>query len=371
MKKLGFGFMRLPTLAENDPTSIDMDQARRMVDLFMQRGFTYFDTAYPYHLGASERALGELLVARYPRESFTIADKLPMYDLPPAEKLEPIFQEQLERLGVDYFDYYLLHNLHGEAYDNAVDTGAFELVARKKREGKIRHIGFSIHDDAQQIERILTEHPEMEFVQIQLNYVDWENQGIQARKCYEVCRKYHRPVFVMEPVKGGTLCNLPEEAAAILRRANPEASLASWAIRFAADLPGVQVVLSGMSTLAQVEENTAFMDDFKPLTPAERAAVGQVVDLINASIAVPCSGCGYCLKDCPQGIPIPTYFALYNAHQQDTKGGYRSQVDYYGGLASRANPAGACVKCGKCEAVCPQHLKIRDHLAEVSRAFDA
>lgn len=370
MKKLGFGCMRLPLLNENDPSSIDLEQTKRMVDLFMSRGFTYFDTAYPYHFGCSEKALSQALVARYPRDSYTIADKLPMFNLPPAERLEPIFAEQLQRLNVEYFDYYMLHNLHGDAYENAEKTGAFDLLRRKKYEGRIRHIGFSIHDSADRIDEILTRHPEMEFVQIQLNYVDWENAGIQARKCYETCRRHNKPVIVMEPVKGGTLCNLPEEISGILRAANPDASPASWAIRYAASLEGVMVVLSGMSSLEQVEDNTDYMQRFVPFSEQEYATIARVVDAVNASIAIPCSACGYCIKDCPQGIPIPTYFSLYNAEKQDNKHAWKSQGHYYGGLAQRSAPASACIGCGRCESVCPQHLKIREHLEAVAQQFE-
>lgn len=369
MKKLGFGCMRLPLLDQNDPASIDLETTKKMVDLFMENGFTYFDTAYAYHYGYSENAVSEALVERYPRDSYVIADKLPMYDLPSEDKLAPIFEEQLKRLKVDYIDYYLLHNLHGRAYENAEKVHAFDFVKRMKAEGKIKHIGFSIHDNADRIDEILLKHPEMEFVQIQLNYIDWDNQGIQAKKCYEVCCKHNKPVIVMEPVKGGTLCNLPPDVENIFKQANKEASLPSWAIRFAASPDQVMVVLSGMSNLAQVQDNISYMKDFKPLDDCEYETIQKVVNAINTSIAIHCTGCGYCMKDCPKHIQIPTFFALYNAEKQDNKKDWKSQEDYYDSLVSRNGAASDCIKCGHCEVVCPQHLKIRDCLVDVAGQF--
>jgi len=369
-KKLGFGCMRLPLLDASDPIKIDLPQVEKMVDLFLEQGFTYFDTAHPYHNGFSEKAVGEALVKRHPRESFTIADKLPMFRLPKEDELPGIFQEQLDRLQTDYIDFYLLHNLHGAAYENAEKVHAFDFVKKLKEEGKVKHIGFSIHDNAARIDEILTKHPEMEFVQIQLNYIDWENEGIQAKKCYEVCQKHGKPVIVMEPIKGGTLVNLPDEAADVLKAANPEASLASWAVRFAAGFDGVKMVLSGMSNLEQMEDNISYMKDFKPLNGSEQAAIGKVVDIINSAIAIPCTACQYCVKDCPKQIPIPTYFSLYNAQKQDNKDAWKSQVDYYGSLASRGSKASDCIKCGKCEKLCPQHLPIRKYLEDVAAEFD-
>lgn len=369
-KKLGFGCMRLPLLDAGDPTKIDLEQTEKMVDLFLQQGFTYFDTGHPYHNGFSEKVVGTALVKRHPRDSFTIADKLPMFRQPREDELPGIFQEQLERLQTDYIDFYLLHNPHGEAYENAEKVHAFDFVRKLKEEGKVKHIGFSIHDSADHIDRILTLHPEMEFVQIQLNYIDWENEGIQAKKCYEVCQKHGKPVIVMEPVKGGTLVNLPEAAEELLKNADPNASLASWAIRYAASLDGVEMVLSGMSNLEQMEDNLSYMKDFRPFSEAEYETVGKVVGIINSSIAIPCTACQYCVKDCPKQIPIPTYFALYNAEKQDNKHAWKSQGDYYASLASRGSAASDCIKCGKCESLCPQHLPIRELLQDVAREFE-
>jgi predicted aldo/keto reductase-like oxidoreductase len=372
MKKLGFGFMRLPLLPGGDPTRIDTDQVNKMVDIFMENGFTYFDTGYPYHGGASEKALCECVVKRYPRTSFTIADKLPTFAAVPPEKYESIFSEQLERLGTDYIDYYLLHNPRGgKPYDVAEEGHAFEFIAGKKAEGKVKHIGMSLHDSPEFLDAVLTKHPEIEFVQLQLNYIDWNSQGIRTRECCEVCRKHGKPVIAMEPVKGGTLTDLPDEAANILKAADSSASFASWAIRFAAGQQDVMMVLSGMSDLSQVRDNVSYMKDFKPLTEEETDAVLRVTDIINRSITIPCTACSYCTKDCPKQIPIPRYFALYNAEMQDSKRAWKSQGDYYNSIASRSSRASECIKCGKCESLCPQHIKIREWLIKVANTFES
>lgn len=317
MKKLGFGLMRLPSLDANDPSKIDMEQVKTMVDTFMARGFTYFDTAWMYCGFASESAAKEALVARYPRDSFTLTTKLHAGFLKTKEDRDRIFNEQLRKTGVEYFDYYLIHGIEAGMLPTYEDFDCFNWLLKKKAAGLVKHAGFSFHDTAELLDEILTKHPEMEFVQLQINYLDWESEWIQSRKCYEVCVKHNKPVIVMEPVKGGTLAKLPEEAEALLKTMDPELSAASWAIRFAASLPKVMMVLSGMSSTAQVEDNTAYMQAFKPLTEQEIETLHKVAQIINGQIAIPCTGCSYCTDGCPMNIAIPQYFSLYNEDMRE------------------------------------------------------
>ncbi|MDE5708539.1 MAG: aldo/keto reductase, partial [Alistipes sp.] len=357
-KKLGFGCMRLPLTDPKDFTKVDMAQFERMVDTFLERGFTYFDTAYMYHEFQSEKIVREALVARHDRSSFTLATKLPTMFLKAEGDQERIFAEQLEKCGVEYFDYYLLHNLNVANYRNVKRFDSFAFAARMKAEGKIRHIGFSFHDNAELLDEILTAHPETEFVQLQINYIDWDNESIQSRKCYETARRHGKPVVVMEPVKGGTLARLPEEAEALFRTVRPELSPASWAIRYAASLEGVMMVLSGMSSMEQLEDNTSYMQHFEPLSAEERVAIEQAVGIINRSIAVPCTACRYCVEGCPKKIAIPEYFALYNNLKQSLNRGFAVQSVYYENLAQTHGRASECIACRKCEKSCPQHLPI-------------
>ncbi len=369
-KKLGFGFMRLPLKDAADQKSIDMEQVKKMVDVFLDKGFTYFDTAYMYHDFQSEYAIREAVVQRYPRDSFTLTTKLPLALMHEKAEQEKIFSEQLEKCGVDYFDYYLLHALTQVNYAKAKSFDSFAFIQQRKKEGKIRHIGFSYHDNAQLLDEILMAHPEIEYVQLQLNYLDWENEGIQSRKCYDTVKKHGRKVLVMEPVKGGTLAKVPEKAARLFRSAKPEMSISSWAIRFAASHDAVHMVLSGMSALSQLEDNVSYMEDFQPFTPEESAVVAQVVDIINESIAIPCTACHYCTEGCPKKIAIPEYFALYNNHCQAAPKGFSTQKFYYDNSYPNNGKASECIGCGQCERMCPQHIAIIKELKKVASAFE-
>mgnify|MGYP005792001119 FL=1 len=370
-KKLGFGLMRLPLTDPNDGASVDVELLKTMVDAFLEKGFTYFDTAWMYCGFQSECAIREALVKRHPRDSYTLADKLHAGFLKIKEDRERIFQEQLKKTGVDYFDYYLLHDVGTDHYKTYQELDCFRWLEEKKAQGLARHIGFSYHDNAELLDRVLTEHPEVEFVQLQLNYLDWDSEGVQSRKCYETAVKHGKPVIVMEPVKGGTLARVPESVEKMFREARPEMSIPSWAIRFAASLEHVMVVLSGMSNMEQLLDNTDYMADFQPLSAQEQALVKKAVDAINSTIAIPCTGCSYCTEGCPQRIAIPKYFSLYNADLQEIKEkSWRPQGEYYTRLTMNFGKASDCLECGQCEQVCPQHLPIIRHLKDVAARFE-
>lgn len=357
--------MRLPLLNGDDQTSFDMEQLCRMVDSFLEQGFTYFDTAYMYHNGKSEVALKKALVERHPRDSFILADKLPTMSLNEKEDMERIFNEQLERCGVDYFDYYLLHCLSTNLYETAERLGAFEFAMQKKKEGKIRKLGFSFHDKADVLDKILTEHPETEFVQLQINYLDWEDDNVQSRLCYEVARKHNKEIIVMEPVKGGTLANIPARAEKIFKDHSPDMSAPSWAIRFVAGLDGIIMVLSGMSNIQQLTDNTGYMSSFKPLDDEERSLVFKVTEIIKSTVEVPCTACRYCVEGCPMNIPIPDYFTLLNAEKQ----GKNSDSEYLK-LVNQYGKASECIECGQCESHCPQQIEIIKRLKDVAKIFE-
>lgn len=369
MKKLGFGMMRLPLLNEEDKKSIDKKTVCQMVDTFMERGFTYFDTAYMYHEYESERAVKDVLVTRKDRDSYTLASKLPVMQLKEKEDMERIFDEQREKCGVEYFDYYLLHALDAEHYKTVKRLDCFGFAMQKKAEGKVKHVGFSFHDSAEVLDQILTEHPEAEFVQLQLNYLDWEDAKVQSRKCYETAVKHGKKVVVMEPVKGGTLAKLPKKAEDVLKALHPDWSAASWAIRFVASLENVMVVLSGMSTPEQMDDNTAYMKEFEPLTEKEKQVLlGEVVDSIHEAAKIPCTACRYCVEGCPMNIAIPEYFALYN--DEITDKGNPEHAKRYAELTKEHGKASDCVECGQCEGACPQHLPAITWLKKVAEVFE-
>ncbi|WP_080798680.1 aldo/keto reductase [Arabiibacter massiliensis] len=367
--RLGFGFMRLPEVEAADGSKeIDLDQVKEMVDLFMDAGFTYFDTARGYHGCRSEAALKAALVDRYPRESFQIATKLPAWMAKDADEARAMFDTSLEQTGAGYFDYYLLHNLGEDLTAPFEEYGLWEFALRKKEEGLIRNFGFSIHDKADALEEALARHPEVDFVQLQINYADWESEVVESRKCYEVARAHGLPVVIMEPIKGGSLVKLPDEAAAVLREADPSQSLPSWALRFAASLPGVLTVLSGMSMPDQVRENVSIMGEgFAPLSDAELDALARVRAILDGMPTVPCTDCRYCLKSCPQGVRIPAALASLNilALYRDE---HRAQENY--DWNAEDGPASSCIACGACENVCPQHIEIVKELARAAELFE-
>ena len=362
MKKLGFGAMRLPLIDPQDKSSIDIEELKRMIDTYMAAGFTYFDTAFPYHEQLSENALKEALVDRYDRDSYVLADKMPTVLIKSGDEYPVYFNKQLEKTGVGYFDYYLMHNMGRDRYFNTDKWGGFEFAKRMKEEGKIKNFGFSFHDDAAMLDQILTEHPEVDFVQLQINYLDWENKIIQSRACYEVAGKHNKPIAVMEPVKGGTLADLPDEALSILKEYNEDASTASYALRFAAQLPGVFMVLSGMSNLSQVQDNIRIMDNPQPLNDKEKELLGRVVVIINNRISIQCTSCGYCMEVCPKNINIPGLFALYNNYCINNN----FSNMYHGRLTMGRGKASDCVKCHRCEKNCPQHISIPDKLSLIA-----
>lgn len=370
-KKLGFGLMRLPSLDANDASKIDIELSKKMVDTFIERGFTYFDTAWMYCGFQSENATKEILVDRYPRDSFTLATKLHAGFLKDKEDRDRIFDEQRAKTGVQYFDYYLLHDIGQDHYKIYNELDCFSWIVKKKEQGLVKHIGFSFHDNAELLDKVLTEHPEMEFVQLQINYLDWESEGVQSRKCYEVATKHGVPVIVMEPVKGGTLALVPENVEILFKSYNPEMSVSSWAIRFCASLENVKMVLSGMSNMEQIVDNTNYMMDFQQLTDADKDVVWKAVDMLNSNIEIPCTGCAYCVDGCPMKIAIPKYFSLYNADKQEVKGkGWTPQGEYYNRLTHTFGKASVCVGCGQCEKVCPQHLPIVENLKKVANYFE-
>ena len=363
-KKLGFGCMRLPM--QNG--EVDYNEFNKMIDYFLNQGFNYFDTAHGYLGGKSEIAIRECLAKRYPRESFILTNKLTKPYFNSQEEINNFFEQQLKWCGVDYFDYYLMHAQDRNTYQHFQNTNAYEECLKLKKAGKIKHLGISFHDSSQMLEQILTEHPEIEIVQIQFNYADYESSSVQSKKVYEVCRKFNKPILVMEPVKGGGLVNLPEEGKKLIDVLNQNLSYASYAIRFAASFEGMFKVLSGMSNFEQLKDNVDFMKDFKPLNDTEMETVLKIGEKKKKSGGIPCTACRYCVDGCPKKILIPDLFSCLNSKVQfkDWNSGY-----YYNVYTKEGHgKASDCIKCGKCEKICPQHLEIRNLLTKVSEAFE-
>ena len=365
MPKIGFGLMRLP---EKDG-AIDIEQVSQMADAYMEAGFNYFDTAYVYHGGNSEKVVKEAIVKRFPRESFTIATKLPAWFLHSPEDRDKVFEEQLDRCGVDYFDYYLLHSLEdGNNYDTYEKYDCFNWGIKKRDEGRIRHFGFSFHGTPELLVQVLDKHPEIEFVQIQLNYADWDNKIVHSGELYEILRDRNIPMIIMEPAKGGKLACLDDECAEILKAIRPEKSLASWAFRYVGSLPGIATILSGMSTPEQMEDNINTFKDFEPLSEEELAAIDKVKEIMNRVELAGCTSCKYCVEGCPMGISIPDVISAVNTKRK-FPGDMRPQF-FYNGLVDRYSHASDCIACGQCEGVCPQHLPIIDLMKEAVEKFE-
>ncbi len=358
--KLGFGLMRLP---KNPSGGIDLAQTISMVDRFMEAGQTYFDTAYLYDGGESERTAKAAIVDRYPRDSFTLATKLNAWiGRPTEEQAKDQLRISLERTGAGYFDYYLLHGVEEANLQVYNEYGLWDYVREQKAKGLIRHWGFSFHGGPEMLDGLLATHPDAEFVQLQINYADWENPYVAARANYEIARKHAVPVVIMEPVKGGALSSPPPAIQDILRTANPDASFASWAMRFAAGLDGVITVLSGMSSLEQVEDNIRSVANLRVLTDAEQEVIQAARAALSEIPSIPCTGCRYCMSGCPMEIPIPDIFSARNMQMiwgLDDRG----RMDYARSVGT-GNGADACVRCGQCESACPQHLKVPDYLAD-------
>lgn len=363
--KLGFGCMRLPMIGDE----VDEEQFKAMVDHYMEQGFNYFDTAHGYIEGKSEKAIKNCLTSRYDRDQYLLVDKLTEPYFSSEEEIRPFFESQLELCGVDYFDFYLMHAQNARNFEHFKKHKAYETATALKEEGKIRHLGISFHDSAEVLDKILTEYPQIEVVQLQFNYLDYEDPMVQSKKCWETARKHGKKVLVMEPVKGGTLANLPDQIKVHFDELNnPEASYASYAIRFAAGHEDVIMVLSGMSTLEQMKDNASFMQDLQPLTEREMEAITRIRDTYAAQNLIGCTACKYCVEGCPKQIPIPNVFSAFNAHKQFQP--ERAKQRFAMATKGKGVPS-ECIKCRKCEKICPQMLPITDLLEEASAVFES
>lgn len=368
-KKLGFGLMRLPLTDANDKGSIDVEETKKMVDAFIEQGFTYFDTAWMYCAFKSENAVKEALTDRYPRDRYTLTTKLHASYLKKKEDRDRIFEEQRQKTGVEYFDYYLIHAIDQELYSIYNEMDCFNWLMEKKKQGLVKHIGFSYHDSAEFLDQVLTEHPEMEFVQLQMNYLDWESAEVQARKCYEVASKHGKPVIVMEPVKGGTLADVPVEVRESFAAYHPDLSVPSWAIRFVASLDNVAMVLSGMSNMEQLMDNISYMKEFVSMNAEEIELVHKAAEMIKDSIAIPCTGCSYCTEGCPMQIAIPDLFRVYNKSKRGEISDVEADEEYRQ-LTESGGKARECLACGQCQVACPQHLEIINYLKDVAKCME-
>ena len=361
-KNFGFGCMRLPMIEKE----VDMVEFSKMVDTFLENGFNYFDTAQGYLEGKSETALRECLSSRYPRESYILTDKLSPHLFNSEADIRPAFEKQLEACGVEYFDFYLMHCQQQSNYDKYQSCRAYEIAQELKAEGKIKHVGFSFHDNAEFLDKILCDHPEIEVVQIQFNYADYDDPSVESRKCYEVCRKHGKPIIVMEPVKGGHLVNIPEKAKEVFYSLG-DLTPASYAIRFAASFEGVFMVLSGMGNMEMMNDNISYMKNFEPLNNEEFEAIYKVLNIIKEQGTIQCTACRYCVDGCPMNIPIPDLFTCMNGKKIFNAWNY---IAYYQSLTKDGGKAGTCIECGACESACPQHLPIRELLKETAKEFD-
>ena len=371
MANLGFGMMRLPLLEEDNFANIDYEQVNQMVDAFMDAGFNHFDTAYIYHENLGEDAFKKCVAVRYPRESFKIATKLPLFVITEESQLEPIFAEQLENCGVEYFDYYMLHNVSGFTETAWKNVDLYSFIQKKKEEGFIKHIGISTHGNAEFLEEILFEHPELEFVLLQINYLDWEDEGIESKKCLEVAKKYNKQVMIMEPYKGGFLVDVPEEAEKIMKKYNPDKSVVSWAMRFVANLDAC-VVLTGASSLEQLEDNIREIKNADPLIDEELKILEEVSGIINSNITVDCTKCRYCVDSCSEGIDIAKLFDLYNKHKLLEKEDWTQFGNAYLNYSKLPDVgiASDCIECEVCIEECPQQINIPEVLKDVAKTFE-
>lgn len=362
--QLGFGLMRLP----ESNNRIDIDQVSSMVDKFLESGFTYFDTAWGYHNGMSEDTLRQTVVERHPRENFTVATKFPIWAATEQADVQKIFDTQLKRTGAGYFDYYLIHSINSGNIDKINNFGVWDFIMAQKASGLCKSIGFSFHDKADMLDQLLTAHPEVDFVQLQINYADWDSKKVQSRLCYEVCVKHKKPVIVMEPVKGGSLSAMPDNARLQFLSAKPDDSLASWAMRFCGSLSNVSVILSGMSNLSQMNDNIKTLKHFAPMTQADYSVIEQVMAILNTMPSIPCTACNYCTEQCPQKINIPGIFGNYNeAIVFMNISGMRRSYNLFNAAKIKASD---CLECGLCESRCPQNIHIIEELKKCAKLFE-
>jgi len=372
MSELGMGMMRLPLLDENDFKNIDYEQVFKMADKYMESGLNHFDTAYVYHEGVGEEAFRKAVVERYPRESFTISTKLPLFVITEESQLEPIFKQQLENCGVDYFDYYMLHNVSGLTENAWKNVDLYSFIQKKKEEGYIKNMGISTHGNAEFLEGLIEKYPALDFVLLQINYLDWEDEAIQSRKCYEVAKEHNIPIMIMEPYKGGFLADVPEEAQKLMKEYSPDKSIVSWAMRFVANLENVLYVFTGASTLEQLENN---IDEFKnadPLNEEEMEILEKVKEIINSKITVNCTKCRYCVESCSSEIDIAKIFDMYNKHKMlgiDDWTPFSNAYLNYSKLPG-VGIASDCIDCGICVDECPQHINIPEVLKDVAKTFE-